>query len=85
MNAEWHEPILSLTHRFRALKTELDLVHQAWQAAVHEQDSDRELSLIAHEGNLLRETSAIMSAFHHLVAQELMDTQALRRLHSPLA
>jgi hypothetical protein len=31
MNAEWHEAILSLTHRFRALKTELDLVHQAWQ------------------------------------------------------
>jgi hypothetical protein len=85
MHPEWHETIIALMLRFRALKAEMDAVHQAWQAAVREQDFAQEVSLIAHEQTLLRQTSAVMSAFHQLIAQELMDTQALHRLNSPLA
>ena len=85
MNHELHETITSLMHRFRALEAEIDLVHQAWQAAVHERDADRQLSLMAHEGNLIRETSAVMSAFHHLIAQELMRTNAWSHLQPPPA
>ena len=85
MNHELHEAITSLMHRFRVLKAEMDAVHQAWQAAVREHDFDRQVSLMAHEGNLIRETSAVMSAFHQLIAQALMRTQVRRRLQSPLA
>jgi hypothetical protein len=63
MNHELHETIISLRNRFRALKAEMDLVHQAWQTAVREQDFDRQVSLIAHEGNLIHDTSAVMHAF----------------------
>jgi hypothetical protein len=66
--------VISLRNRFRALKAEMDLVHQAWQTAVREWDFDRQVSLMAHEGNLIRDTSAVMSAFHQLIAQELMRT-----------
>jgi hypothetical protein len=74
MNHESHE-VTSLRNRFRALKAEMDLVHQAWQTAVREQDIDRRVSLMAHEGNLISDTSAVMSAFHQLIAQELMHTK----------
>jgi hypothetical protein len=74
MNHESHE-VISLRNRFRALKAEMDLVHQAWQTAVREQDIDRQVSLMAHEGNLISDTSAVMSAFHQLIAQELMHTK----------
>jgi hypothetical protein len=74
MNYEWYEPMISLQKRFRVLKAEMDVVHQAWQAAVRERDFDRQVSLMTHEGNLIRETSAVMSAFHQLMAQELMHT-----------
>jgi hypothetical protein len=67
--------VLSLMNRFRALKAEMDVVHQAWQTAVREQDFDRQVSLMAHEGTLIRDTSAVMRAFHQLIAQELMRTQ----------
>ena len=84
MNHELHE-VISLRNRFRALKAEMDIVHQAWQTAVREWDFDRQVGLMAYEGNLIRDTSAIMSAFHQLIAQELTDTQELHRLQSPLA
>jgi hypothetical protein len=71
--------VISLLNRFRALKAEMDLVHQAWQAAVREHDFDRQVSLMAHEGNLIRDTSAVMSAFHHLIAQELMHAKRRAR------
>jgi hypothetical protein len=74
MNHESNE-VISLKNRFRALKAEMDLVHQAWQMAVREPDFNRQLSLMAHDGNLIRETSAVMSAFHQLIAQELMRTK----------
>jgi hypothetical protein len=50
----------------------MDLVHQAWQAAVREHDFDHQVSLMAHEGHLIHDTSAVMRAFHRLIAQELM-------------
>jgi hypothetical protein len=74
MNHELHEAITSLMHRFRALKAEMGVIHQTWQTVVREHDFDRQVSLMAHEGNLIRDTSAVMSAFHQLIAQELMDT-----------
>jgi hypothetical protein len=74
MNHESNE-VISLRNRFRVLKAEMDLVHQDWQAAVRERDFNRQVSLMAHEGNLIRDTSAVMSAFHQLIAQELMHTQ----------
>lgn len=84
MNHELHK-VISLRNRFCALKAEMDLIHQDWQAAVREWNFDRQVSLMAHEGNLIRDTSAIMSALHQLIAQELMDTQELPRLQSPRA
>jgi hypothetical protein len=75
MNHETNE-VISLRNRFRALKADMDLVHQAWQTAVREHDLDRQVSLMAHEGNLIRETSAVMSAFYQLIAQELMHTHS---------
>jgi hypothetical protein len=76
MSHEWHEALLSLQGRFRALKTERDLVHQAWQAGVRERDSARQSSLMTHEGDLLLEASAVISALQQLIAHELMRTQA---------
>jgi hypothetical protein len=67
MTHESHE-VISLRNRFRALKAEMDVVHQAWQAAVREGDFDRQVRLMAHEGTLIRDTSAVMHAFHHLIA-----------------
>ena len=72
--------VISLRNRFRALKAEMDLVHQAWQTAVREHDFERQVSLMAHEGNLIRDTSAVMSAFHQLIAQELMRPHVWLRL-----
>jgi hypothetical protein len=66
--------VISLRNRFRALKAEMDAVHQDWQAAVREWDFDRQVSLMAHEGKLIRDTSTVMTAFHQLIAQELMRT-----------
>jgi ketosteroid isomerase-like protein len=77
MNHESHE-VISLRNRFRGLKAKIDVVHQDWQAAVRERDFDRQMSLMAHEGNLIRDTSAVMSAFHQLIAQELMHTHHTR-------
>lgn len=85
MNYEWHEAIISLTNRFRALKTEIDIVHQAWQTAVRERDFDCQSSLIAHERGLILEASAIINAFQQLISQELMHTNAWRRLKSSRA
>jgi hypothetical protein len=73
MSHESYE-VISLQNRFRALKAEMDAVHQDWQAAVREHDFNRQVSLMTHEGNLIRDTSAVMSAFHELIAQELMRT-----------
>jgi len=84
MNHETNE-VISLRNRFRALKADMDLVHQSWQTAVREHDLDRQVRLMAHEGNLIRDTSAVMSAFHQLNAQELIRTPVWRRLQSPLA
>jgi hypothetical protein len=39
------QEVISLMNRFRALKAEMDLVHQAWQAAVREHDVDRQVRL----------------------------------------
>jgi hypothetical protein len=83
MNHALHETITSFMQRFRVLKTERDLVHQAWQKAVRESDFDRHVSLMAREGNLTRETSALMSVFHQLMAQEQGPTQASRRPQPP--
>ena len=85
MNHESHEVIISLKGRFHALKTEMDIVHQAWQAAVCRRDFDRQSSLIADERNLILEVSAVISAFQQLVSQQLMHTKALPRLKSPPA
>jgi hypothetical protein len=84
MNHESNE-VISLRNRFRALKAEMDRVHHAWQTAVREQDFDRQVSLMAHEGTLIRETSDVMSAFHYLIAQELRHTPVWRCLQSTLA
>jgi hypothetical protein len=65
MNHEANE-IISLRNRFRALKADMDLIHQSWQTATREWVFDRQVSLMAHEGNLIRDTSAVMSAFHQL-------------------
>jgi hypothetical protein len=73
MTHELHE-VISLRNRFRALKAEMDLVHHAWQTAVRGWDFDHQVSLMVHEGNLIRETSAVLRAFHHLITQELMRT-----------
>jgi hypothetical protein len=82
MNHESHEVIL-LRDRFRALKAEMDVVHQDWQAAVREHDLDREVSLMAHEGALIRDTSAVMRAFRQLIAQELMHAKGRAREYWP--
>ena len=66
--------VISLQKRFRLLKAEMNVVHQAWQAAAREHDFDRQVSLMAHEGKLIRDTSTVMTAFHQLIAQELMHT-----------
>jgi hypothetical protein len=79
MNYEPNE-LISLRNRFRSLKAEMDVVHQSWQTAVRAWDFDRQVILMTHEGHLIRETSAVMSAFHQLIAQELMRTHAWRRL-----
>jgi hypothetical protein len=50
----------------------MDRVPQAWQTAVRERDFDRQVSLMTYEGHLIRDTSAVMRAFHQLIAQELM-------------
>jgi hypothetical protein len=80
MNHDLHEAIISLKGRFDALKTEIDIVHQAWLTAVRERDFDRQPSLIAHEHGLILEASAVISAFQQLSAQELMRTKAGRSL-----
>jgi len=85
MNHEWHEAIISLKGRFQALKTEMDIVHQAWPPAVRERDFDRQSCLIAHERGLILEASVVISAFQQLISQELMHTKAWRRLKSPPA
>jgi hypothetical protein len=63
MTHESHE-VISLRNRFRALKAEMDRVPQAWQTAVRERDFDRQVSLMTYEGHLIRDTSAVMRAFH---------------------
>jgi hypothetical protein len=85
MNHEWHEAMISLKNRFHALKTEMDLVHQAWPTAIRERDFDRQSSLIAHERGLILEVLGVISTFQQLVSQELMHTKALCRLESPPA
>jgi hypothetical protein len=55
MNHEWHEAMISLKNRFYALKTEINLVHQAWPTAIRERDFDRQSSLMAHERSLILE------------------------------
>ena len=85
MNHEWHEAVISLKNRFHALKTEMDLVHQAWPTAIRERDFDRQSSLIAHERGLILEVWGVISTFQQLVSQELMHTKTLRRLESPPA
>lgn len=85
MTHELHEAISSLLRRFRALKTELDSVHQAWQTAVREQDFDRQLSLMGREHGLIRDVSAVMSAFQQLMPQKPMETKKSRRLESSSA
>jgi hypothetical protein len=85
MNHEWHEAMISLKNRFHELKTEMDLVHQAWPTAIRERDFDRQSSLIAHERGLILEVLGVINTFQQLVSQELMHTKALRRLESPPA
>jgi hypothetical protein len=85
MNHEWHEAIISLKGRFHALKTDMDIVHQAWQTAIREGDLDRQSRLIAHEQGLVLEVAAVIGALQQLISQASMRTQAWRRLKSPLA
>jgi hypothetical protein len=82
MNHEWHEAMISLKNRFHELKTEMDLVHQAWPTAIRERDFDRQSSLIAHERGLILEVLGVISTFQQRVSQEMMHTNALRRLES---
>jgi hypothetical protein len=85
MNHESYEAMILLKNRFHALKAQMDVVHQAWQAAVRVQDFDRQSSLIAHERGLILEASAVISAYQQLIPKEPMRTKALRRLKSPPA
>jgi hypothetical protein len=71
MHDESHETLTSLMTRFHALKAKMDVIHQAWRVAVHEHDFAKEVRLIAYEQTLILKTSAVMSAFHRLIAKKL--------------
>jgi hypothetical protein len=53
MNHELHEAIISLKERFMCTEHRMDIVHQAWPAAVRERDFDRQSSLDCPRANLI--------------------------------
>ena len=63
------EPYLTLQRCFGELAGQIHLVHDKWQEAIHTQNIERQLDLIACQKNLLSDALVIITALQHLTSQ----------------
>ena len=69
MDQDFHDAHEAFRQRFRALATELQQRHAAWEAAVEAHDIPRQAVLIAREHELLTEVSEVIAAFQAIIPQ----------------
>jgi len=69
MDQDFHDAHEAFRQRFRALATELQQLHAAWEAAVEAHDIPRQSVLIAREHELLTAVSEEIAAFQAIIPQ----------------
>jgi len=69
MDPDFHDAHEAFRQRFRALATERQPLHAAWEAAVEAHDLPRQLVLIAREHELLTAVSEVIAAFQAIIPQ----------------
>ena len=70
MDQDFHDAHEAFRQRFRALATELQQLHAAWEAAVEAHDIPRQSVLIAREHELLTAVSEVIAAFQAIISQQ---------------